>query len=119
HGIGSEIARSVARFFADAHNRKVIERLRKAGVVMREEEAEGPKPLAGKTIVLTGTLARMTRDQAKDLILRLGGRVSGSVSKKTDFVVVGEEPGSKLDDAKRLGVKTLDEEAFLTLAGRP
>src|SRR6266511_3785175 len=100
-------------------NWKIIERLRKAGVVMREEGAtEGPKPLDGKVIVLTGGLSSLSRDDAKDLIVRLGGRVSGSVSRKTDFVVVGEDPGSKADDAKRLGVKTLDEAAFLKLVGR-
>jgi DNA ligase (NAD+) len=119
YGIGPEIAQSVARFFAEPRNRKIIERLRKAGVVMREQGAtEGPRPLDGKIIVLTGGLSRLSRDDAKDLILRLGGRVSGSVSKKTDFVVVGEDPGSKADDAKRLGVKTLDEAAFLKLVGR-
>jgi DNA ligase (NAD+) len=119
YGIGPEIAQSVARFFAEPRNRKIIDRLRKAGVVMREQGAtEGPKPLDGKVIVLTGGLSSLTRDDAKDLILRLGGRVSGSVSKKTDFVVVGEDPGSKADDAKRLGVKTLDEAAFLRLVGR-
>ena len=119
YGIGPEIAQSVARFFAEPRNRKIIERLRKAGVVMREEGAtEGPKPLDGKVIVLTGGLSSLSRDDAKDLIVRLGGRVSGSVSRKTDFVVVGEDPGSKADDAKRLGVKTLDEAAFLKLVGR-
>jgi DNA ligase (NAD+) len=119
-GIGPRIARSVARFFADPHNRRVIERLEKAGVVMRERgDTEGPRPLAGKTIVLTGGLRSMTRDQAKDLIIRLGGRVTGSVSKKTDYVVVGEDPGSKADDARRLGVTMLDEAAFLKLVGRP
>ena len=119
YGIGPEIAQSVARFFAEPRNRKIIERLRKAGVVMREQGAtEGPRPLDGKIIVLTGGLSSLSRDDAKDLILRLGGRVSGSVSKKTDFVVVGEDPGSKADDAKRLGVKTLDEAAFLKLVGR-
>src|SRR5713226_8671174 len=103
YGIGPEIAQSVAHFFAEPRNRKIIERLRKAGVVMREQGAtERPRPLDGKIIVLTGGLSRLSRDDAKDLILRLGGRVSGSVSKKTDFVVVGEDPGSKADDAKRL-----------------
>ena len=68
--------------------------------------------------MLTGGLRGITRDDAKDLILRLGGRVSGSVSKKTDFVVVGEDAGSKADDARRLGVKILDEDAFLKLVGR-
>ncbi|HET8578970.1 MAG TPA: NAD-dependent DNA ligase LigA, partial [Methylomirabilota bacterium] len=119
YGIGLQIAQSVVKFFAEPRNRKIIERLRKAGVVMKEEGmTEGPKPLDGKIIVLTGGLASMTRDDAKDLIIRLGGRVSGSVSKKTDFVVVGEDPGSKADDAHRLGVKILDEKAFLKLVGR-
>jgi DNA ligase (NAD+) len=119
YGIGPQIAQSVVRFFAEPRNRKIIERLRKAGVVMREQGAtEGPRPLDGKIIVLTGGLSSLSRDDAKDLILRLGGRVSGSVSKKTDWVVVGEDPGSKADDAKRLGVKTLDEAAFLKLVGR-
>lgn len=119
HGIGPQIARSVVKFFAERANRKTLERLREAGVLMREEGArEGPGPLAGKTIVLTGGLRSMSRDEARDLILALGGRVAGSVSRKTDFVVVGEEPGSKADDARRLGVRTLDEEEFLRLVGR-
>jgi DNA ligase (NAD+) len=119
YGVGPQIARSVASFFALPHNRKTIEHLRRSGVVMKEEgAAEGPRPLAGKTLVLTGGLRSLTRDQAKDLIIRLGGRVSGSVSKKTDYVVAGEDPGSKADDARRLGVPLLDEAAFLKLAGR-
>ena len=119
YGIGPQIARAVAGFFALPDNTKTIDQLRRAGVLMREEGAtDGPKPLDGKTLVLTGGLRSVTRDQAKDLILRLGGRVSGSVSKKTDFVVVGEDAGSKADDAKRLGVTTLDESAFLKLVGR-
>jgi DNA ligase (NAD+) len=119
HGVGPQIAQSIAGFFAEPRNRKTIERLRQAGVVMKEEGMiEGPKPLDGKTLVLTGGLRRVTRDQAKDLIIRLGGRVTGSVSKKTDYVVVGEDAGSKADDARRLGVPILDEEAFLKLAGR-
>ena len=119
HGIGPQIAQSVTRFFAEAHNRDTIDRLGRAGVVMREEGAtDGPRPLDGKAIVLTGGLRALTRDQARDLIVRLGGRVSGSVSKKTDYVVIGEDAGSKADDARRLGVATLDEEAFLKLVGR-
>jgi DNA ligase (NAD+) len=69
-------------------------------------------------VVLTGSLRRLSRDQARDLVTRLGGRVTGSVSKKTDYVVVGEEPGSKADDAQRLKVRILDEQEFLTLVGR-
>jgi DNA ligase (NAD+) len=119
YGIGPQIARSVVAFFALPHNRKIIERLRRAGVAMKEEGAvEGPKPLAGKILVLTGGLRRLTRDEAKDLVVRLGGRVTGSVSKKTDYVVIGEDAGSKADDARRLGVAMLDEAAFLKLVGR-
>jgi DNA ligase (NAD+) len=119
YGIGPQIARSVVAFFALPHNRKIIERLGRAGVVMKEEGAvEGPKPLAGKTLVLTGGLRGLTRDEAKDLVIRLGGRVAGSVSKKTDYVVVGEDAGAKADDARRLGIPMLDEAAFLKLVGR-
>jgi DNA ligase (NAD+) len=117
HGIGSEIAQSVRRFLDDPTNQEVLDKLRKAGVAMTEAgaEEEGPRPLAGATFVLTGALARMTRDQARDAIVKLGGRVTSAVSKKTSYVVVGESPGSKADDARRLGVRVLDEDAFLDL----
>jgi DNA ligase (NAD+) len=116
HGIGDEIARSVAVFFGDPANRRLTDRLAAAGVVTREEGAvEGPRPFDGKTFVLTGTLAALTRDQARDLILRLGGRVTGTVSRKTSYVVAGEAPGSKVDDARRLGVAILDEADFMDL----
>ncbi len=119
YGIGPQIAQSVAKFFSESANRKTIERLRAVGVTMREEGiGEGPRPLAGKTFVLTGILRGTTRDEAKDLIIRLGGRVTGPVSKKTDYVIVGEEPGSKADDAKRLGIPMLDEAEFLKLVGK-
>jgi DNA ligase (NAD+) len=117
YGIGPKIAQSVATFFAEPANRRTIERLKAAGVVMEEEGArEGRKPLAGKTFVLTGSLS-MSRDEAKALIVKLGGRVTGPVSKKTDYVVVGAEPGSKADEAKRLGISMLDEAGFLKLVG--
>ena len=119
YGIGPQIAQAVTTFLAEPRNRATIERLAAAGVVMAEEgHTEGPRPLEGKTLVLTGGLATLSRDQAKDLVLRLGGRITGSVSKKTDYVIVGEDAGSKADDAKRLGVTTLDEAAFLKLMGR-
>jgi DNA ligase (NAD+) len=119
YGLGSHIAQAVTAFFTEPRNRATIDRLAAAGVSMVEEgHTEGPRPLDGKILVLTGGLATLSRDQAKDLILRLGGRVTGSVSKKTDYVIVGEDAGSKADDAKRLGVTTLDEAAFLKLAGR-
>jgi DNA ligase (NAD+) len=118
-GIGPQIAQSVAKFFSEPRNRKTIERLKVAGVSMVEAgAAEGAKPLAGKSFVLTGGLDSMTRDDAKDLILKLGGRVTGSVSKKTDYVVVGTDPGSKAEDARRLGIETLSEAEFLKLVGR-
>jgi len=114
-GIGPRIAGSVALFFQQEENRRLIAALQAAGVAMEERASAGPKPLLGKTFVLTGTLDSMTRDQAKEAIQRLGGRVSSSVSKKTSYVVVGADPGSKADDARRLHVLTLDEAAFRTL----
>jgi DNA ligase (NAD+) len=120
HGVGPHIARSLTTFFADETNRAVIERLARAGVAMTEagHREDHPRPLAGKTFVLTGTLPTLSRDAAREVIQRLGGRVTGSVSKKTDYVVVGEAPGSKADDARRLGVAILDEAALLALAER-
>jgi DNA ligase (NAD+) len=116
HGVGPQIAESVAKFFADDTNRTMLKRLAAAGVRVQETGVgEGPRPLDGKTFVLTGTLARLTRDEARDLILRRGGRVTGSVSRKTDYVVAGELPGSKADDARRLGVTILDEAAFVAM----
>jgi DNA ligase (NAD+) len=119
HGIGARIAESVRLFFDQPANQKALERLRDVGVVLEETaRPAGPKPLAGKAFVLTGTLAEMSRDEAKARVTRLGGRVSSSVSRKTDYVVAGAEAGSKLEDAKRLGVAVLDEAAFLALTGR-
>lgn len=119
--VGPVVAESVARFFAEPHNRAVIERLRGAygarWQAPQRRGAEGGGPLAGKTFVLTGTLASMTRDEAKQRIEALGGKVTGSVSGKTDYVVAGADPGSKLDRARELGVSILDEEAFGRLAG--
>ena len=121
-GIGPTIAESVARFFADPRNREEIERLRKLGVTWprgeRRRRAEGG-PLAGKSVVLTGALSSMTREEAKERIEAAGGRVTSSVSKKTDFVVAGEDPGSKLRKAQELGVEVLDEAGLLArLEGR-
>ena len=119
HGIGPRIAESVRLFFDQPANQKAVEHLREVGVVLEEAaRPAGPKPLAGKTFVLTGALDEMSRDEAKARIARLGGRVSSSVSRKTDYVVAGAEAGSKLEDAKRLGVAVLDEAAFLELTGR-
>ena len=116
HGVGPQIAESVAKFFADETNREVIERLATAGVVTTERDVPvGPRPLEGKTFVLTGTLPSLTRDAARDAILRAGGRVTGTVSKKTSYVVVGEDPGTKAEDARRLGVPLLGEAELLAL----
>jgi len=116
--VGPVVAESVAGFFREKHNREVIERLRAAGVRWKEgppDRAATSGPFAGKIVVLTGTLAAMTRDEAKDRIEAAGGKVSGSVSGKTDFVIAGEEAGSKLDKARALGVKVLDEAQFLKM----
>jgi len=116
HGVGEAIARSVRAFFDDPTNSALIKRLKEVGVVTAEPEAAaGPKPLAGKTFVLTGTLRTLTRDAARERIERLGGRVASAVSKKIDYVVVGEAGGSKADHARRLGVTMLDESEFLAL----
>jgi DNA ligase (NAD+) len=118
--IGPEIARSVYEWFHDRENRKLIEKLRRAGVRMADERAEGPAegPLAGKTIVITGSLLAMSRDEATRAAQDAGARVASSVSKKTDFVVVGENPGSKAAQAEQLGVETIDEREFLRRLGR-
>jgi DNA ligase (NAD+) len=95
----------------------VVEQLRACGVHWEESEpaAQAPKPLSGKTIVLTGTLPTMSRDEAKDLLEAAGAKVAGSVSKKTDYVVAGAEAGSKLDKARELGITVLDEEGLKAL----
>ncbi len=115
--VGPIVAAHIAAFFRQRHNREVIQRLRAAGVtwpdVKREPAAR--RPLAGKTFVLTGTLERMTRDEAKEKLQALGVKVSGSVSSKTSYVVAGADPGSKLDQARELGVEVLDEAALLKL----
>jgi len=116
-GVGPVIAASVRAFLGNPENRAVIEKLRAAGVSLADErrEPERPQTLAGMTFVLTGGLARHTRDEAGAAIKSLGGKVAGSVSKKTSFVVVGEDPGSKYDKALELGVAVLDEAAFETM----
>jgi DNA ligase (NAD+) len=115
--IGPIVAKSIRTFFDQAHNREVVEQLRACGVTWEEGAAgsDAPKPLAGKTFVLTGTLPTLGRDAAKDLIESAGGKVSGSVSKKTSFVVAGTEAGSKLEKAVELGVAVLDEAGLLEM----
>ena len=115
--VGPRIAESIVEFFADAHNRKLVGDLRKAGLTFTGQRKEKGTKLAGKTFVLTGTLARHTRDEAKTMIEDAGGRVSGSVSKKTDYVVAGTDAGSKLDKARELGVNVIGEEELEGLVG--
>ncbi len=114
--IGPETARSIVAFLRSVSGRALVDRLAAAGLGMTEPDAGNdgaePGPLAGKTVVVTGTLSRMTRSEAKARIERAGGRVASSVSRKTDFVVAGESPGSKRDKAERLGIRILDEREF-------
>ena len=116
-GIGPIIAEAVAAYFEEPRNREVLERLRAGGVKPPLPPRKKEGPLTGKTFVLTGGLASFTRDEAIRAVEDLGGKVTSSVSKKTDYVVVGENPGSKYDKALQLGVETLDEPAFKALLG--
>jgi DNA ligase (NAD+) len=114
--IGPIVADSILQFCAETHNREVIEQLRGAGVQWPEGEGKNVSgALQGKNFVLTGALPHLTRDQAKEQIEAQGGKVTGSVSKKTDYVVAGAEPGSKYDKALELGVDILDEDGLITL----
>ncbi len=115
--VGPRIAQSIVEFFHEPKNRELVEQLRKAGLTFTGKKKQRGTKLAGKTFVLTGTLKHFTRDQAKKMIEDAGGRVSGSVSKKTDYVVAGEEAGSKLEKAKELGVKVIDEKEMEGLVG--
>jgi DNA ligase (NAD+) len=115
--VGPRIGESIAEFFSDPHNRQLVDDLRKAGLAFTGKKKEKGTKLAGKTFVLTGTLARYSRDDAKKMIEDAGGRVSGSVSKKTDFVVAGSDAGSKLDKAKELGVAVIGETEMEKLVG--
>jgi DNA ligase (NAD+) len=116
-GIGGRIAESIAEFFSIKQNLDLIEKLKKRGLFVvqpRKKKAENAK-LSGQTFVITGTLDAFSRDQAKDAIEELGGKVTSSVSKNTDYLICGENPGSKLDNAKKHGVKILDEDEFKKL----
>ena len=114
--IGPAVAESVHAWFRDPANLRLVERLKEAGLRVEEGEAPaGSQAFQSMQFVLTGTLASMTRDEAKAAIEGRGGRVTSSVSKKTSMVVAGEEAGSKLDKAKELGVRTIDEAAFRAL----
>jgi DNA ligase (NAD+) len=115
--VGPRIAESIAEFFSIPANRKLVDRLREAKLTLSGEKKQRGTRLAGKTFVLTGTLPRFTRDEAKKMIEDAGGKVTGSVSKKTDYVVAGSDAGSKLDKARELGVAVIDEKQMEELAG--
>lgn len=123
HEIGPEISRSVERFFREEGNQRVLAKLLDAGVQIEVREPQAPTataeagPFSGKSVVFTGGLSRWSREDAKRRVEELGGRVASSVSKKTDFVVAGEDAGSKLEQAQHLGVRVLTEEEFESLAG--
>ena len=117
--VGPIVATSIRTFFDQPHNREVVAQLRAAGITWPEGEgavdSATPRPLAGYTLVLTGTLPTLSREDAKALIEAQGGKVAGSVSKKTHFVVAGDEAGSKLDKARELGITVLDETGLQAL----
>jgi DNA ligase (NAD+) len=119
YGIGPEIAQSVSQWFQVPANQTLINRLREAGLQLAAQVRTTTKPksqaLSGKTFVLTGTLPTLKRDEAKELIEKAGGKVTNSVSSKTDYVVVGEEAGSKLEKAQSLGITQLSEAQLLEL----
>jgi DNA ligase (NAD+) len=116
--VGPRIAKSIAEFFREAKNRELIGQLREAGLALVGNKKRRGTKLTGKTFVLTGTMPQYSREEAKKMIEDAGGRVSGSVSKKTDYVVAGEDAGSKLDKAKELGISVIDEKAMEELLGR-
>jgi DNA ligase (NAD+) len=113
--VGPKVAEAIVEFFHEPRNVALVQALREAGVVMTAEKRVTTSQLEGLTFVLTGTLPTLTREQVKERIEAAGGKVSGSVSKKTSYVVAGEEAGSKLEKAEQLGVKVLDEPALLQL----
>lgn len=117
HDVGEVLAESIRAFFDEPHNNAVVDELIAEGVHWKQEEVQVNPEVAGKTFVLTGTLPTLSRDKAKDMILSLGGKVSGSVSKKTDYVLAGEAAGSKLEKAQALGVTVIDEARFLQMIG--
>jgi DNA ligase (NAD+) len=118
HEIGPIVAQSIENFFHNPKNLKVLEKLKEGGVNFPVEKSEiGEKPLAGKSFVLTGSLDAFTRDEAGRIVKDMGGRVTTSVSKKTDYLILGKEPGSKRDKAERLGIKILTETDFKKMVG--
>jgi DNA ligase (NAD+) len=118
HEIGDKVAESIVDYFNNPGKKRLLEKLQQAGVEPQGEviiQKDGP--LSGKTFVITGTLSQWSRKGAEELVEQLGGRASGSVSRKTDYVVAGDNAGSKLDKAQKLGIEILDEKAFAKLTG--
>jgi DNA ligase (NAD+) len=116
-GVGDVIAGAAREYFDRPSTAVVLDKLRRAGVKMAEGRVKSAGPLSGKTFVITGTLNALSREEAKQRIEELGGKVTSGLSKKTDYLIVGESPGSKFDKATKLGVKTLNEAALLELLG--
>ncbi|HCL47742.1 TPA: DNA ligase (NAD(+)) LigA [Patescibacteria group bacterium] len=114
-GVGDKVAQSIFEFFQDEHNLGLVKKLLQAGIIIKQAVRSTGDRLNGQTFVITGTLASMSREEAEDKIRALGGKASGSVSAKTSFVVVGDNPGSKYTQANKLGVKILDEKEFIKL----
>jgi DNA ligase (NAD+) len=116
--IGDTVIASIAAYFGESHNRGIVERLTKEVTILDAEKPKSNSAIAGKTVVFTGALEKMTRDEAKAKAERLGAKVSGSVSKKTDYVVAGPGAGSKLNEAKEHGVEVLTEDEWLAMIGQ-
>lgn len=113
--VGPKVSQSIRKFFEDEHNQELLRRLAEAGLTLTHQKVDrSGGVLAGLTFVLTGTLPALSRDEAKALIEGAGGKVSGSVSKKTSYVVAGEEAGSKLEKARELGIPILDEAGLMS-----
>ena len=115
--IGGTVIDSIAAYFGECHNRGIVERLTGEVTILDAEQPAAHSPVAGKTVVFTGSLEKMTRDEAKAMAERLGAKVAGSVSKKTDYVVAGPGAGSKLTKAKDVGVAVLTEDEWFELIG--
>jgi DNA ligase (NAD+) len=115
--IGTTVVEAVSAYFGEEHNLAIVERLTGEVTILDAERPQRESPVAGKTVVFTGSLVRMTRDEAKAMADRLGAKVSGSVSKKTDLVVAGPGAGSKLAEAQKHGVEVIDEDAWFALVG--
>jgi DNA ligase (NAD+) len=116
--IGDTVIASIRTYFGESHNRGIVERLTKQVTILDAEKPKSNSPVAGKTVVFTGALEKMTRDEAKAMAERLGAKAAGSVSKKTDYLIAGPGAGSKLAEAKKHGVEVLSEDEWLKLIGQ-